>query len=375
MIHCWHAGAIELLQTGRLPADFWDWAYGAGFSFDRDEADEGDQPAFAGPRSNCGAKSGSDGLGADLAAPFVLRSADGLASAFTNYVRGYAGLLDYVWYQPGRMCVRELHPPPGEAELAGWIPSARFPSDHLSVVADLEWLPLPESPTPPAPLSAAAAAAAGASRDAAPPGDAAAPRCEQNGSGASPAEAAGGGGQCLQQGAAEGSKPGVPAHAGLDRVSVPPRGAVLPADERGAQLAAAALGAGEVVAVPTDTLYGLACCANSEQARPRGCSALLACLLATWVEECALLKLCLNCCFQYNKGFQREGSNALHALVDGVLWHIYRRGSGGSLCRVQGVKRIYAIKHRQAHLPLAVCVADVCDVERYAYLLMHRAKG
>ena len=31
----------------------------------------------------------------------------------------------------------------------------------------------------------------------------------------------------------------------------------------------------------------------------------------------------------------------------------------------QGMERIYEIKHRQAHVPLAICVADVEDVARY----------
>ena len=41
------AGAVQLLQTGRLPADHWDWAMGAGFSFTPEEdcSSEGeDQP-------------------------------------------------------------------------------------------------------------------------------------------------------------------------------------------------------------------------------------------------------------------------------------------------------------------------------------------
>ncbi len=32
---------------------------------------------------------------------------------------------------------------------------------------------------------------------------------------------------------------------------------------------------------------------------------------------------------------------------------------------MQGMERIYEIKHRQAHVPLAICVADVEDVARY----------
>ena len=36
------AGALELLQRGELPADFWDWECGAAFRFARDEgAEEG----------------------------------------------------------------------------------------------------------------------------------------------------------------------------------------------------------------------------------------------------------------------------------------------------------------------------------------------
>ena len=42
-------------------------------------------------------------------------------------------------------------------------------------------------------------------------------------------------------------------------------GAVLAAEESNAEAAAEALGRGDVVAVPTDTLYGLAACANNKQ--------------------------------------------------------------------------------------------------------------
>ena len=42
-------------------------------------------------------------------------------------------------------------------------------------------------------------------------------------------------------------------------------GAVLAAEESNAAAAAEALGRGDVVAVPTDTLYGLAACANNKQ--------------------------------------------------------------------------------------------------------------
>jgi mRNA deadenylase 3'-5' endonuclease subunit Ccr4 len=43
--------------------------------------------------------------GVDLRAPFRLSSADDLQYPFSNYVRGYSGLLDYVWYQPEHLQV------------------------------------------------------------------------------------------------------------------------------------------------------------------------------------------------------------------------------------------------------------------------------
>ena len=54
----------------------------------------------------------SDGLagekvyGVHLRAPYQLRSADDLQYPFSNYVRGYTGLLDYVWYEPDRLDVQ-----------------------------------------------------------------------------------------------------------------------------------------------------------------------------------------------------------------------------------------------------------------------------
>ena len=51
-------------------------------------------------------------------------------------VRGYVGLLDYVWYQPSRMVVKRQIPLPSREDVAAFLPSERFPSDHLSVSAD-----------------------------------------------------------------------------------------------------------------------------------------------------------------------------------------------------------------------------------------------
>ncbi len=71
--------------------------------------------------------------GIPLSIPYQLRSADDLQSPFTNYVRGYSGLLDYIWYEPQRMKVERAIPLPSLEEVKAFIPSERFPSDHLSV--------------------------------------------------------------------------------------------------------------------------------------------------------------------------------------------------------------------------------------------------
>ena len=121
--------------------------------------------------------------------------------------------------------VREV-PPPSLQELGGYLPSRRFPSDHLPVVFDLAFRNSSSSSggdgTSGQPGSLAAA---GASSD----------------------------------GTADGSAAGSAA---------PPPGAgnVLPAAMYNVGLAAEALQRDEVVALPTDTLYGLAACANSTAA-------------------------------------------------------------------------------------------------------------
>lgn len=152
-------GNLELLQQGQLPASHWDWQSGAAFRFWEGEgagaaADEGPeaeargQPAAAQPPAHAPA-AGSTGSewqehaspdgsrpsfwARPLELPHRLASADGLSNQATNYVRGYAGALDYVWYDPGELEVVRPIPLPGVEELQGWIPSERFPSDHLAV--------------------------------------------------------------------------------------------------------------------------------------------------------------------------------------------------------------------------------------------------
>jgi hypothetical protein len=145
--------------------------------------------------------------------PPITHSADDLETPYTNYTSGYKALLDYVWYDPQRLTVTAQLPQPSEQLLASFIPSPNFPSDHLAVVYDLAFKPQPSA--------AAAAAAAGGSATAA--------------------------------GSSGSSEP--VRHVTGDFT-------LLPASEDHVGDAVAALQAGQVIALPTDTLYGLAAAAG-----------------------------------------------------------------------------------------------------------------
>lgn len=210
--------------------------------------------------------------GVDVEVPFSLQSADGGRYECTNYVRGYSGLLDYVFFQPEHMSAREVLPLPSMAELAGWIPSQRFPLDHLSLVFDLEWLPSADAAASAqhSQTSERTAGSTAGSGVAAAGGVVEQP--QPSGSRHAEADATGVPGSSGSASALQASASGVDGHgmseqeaAQAAEVSARMRGSVFPADEGGAVVAADALRRGDVVAVPTDTLYGLAACANSEQ--------------------------------------------------------------------------------------------------------------
>ena len=54
-------------------------------------------PGGGGSRGRGGNGGGGFVAGLDLSIPVTLRSADELRTPFTNHVRGYQGLLDYIW--------------------------------------------------------------------------------------------------------------------------------------------------------------------------------------------------------------------------------------------------------------------------------------
>jgi tRNA threonylcarbamoyl adenosine modification protein (Sua5/YciO/YrdC/YwlC family) len=125
-------------------------------------------------------------------------------------------LLDYVWYDPTRLHVTKQLPVPAEQLLASFIPSPNFPSDHLAVVYDLAFKP----------------------------------SAKPQGSAAAAAEVPG------QQGF---SASGVQQHDSATFT-------LLPASEDHVTDAVAALNRGDVIALPTDTLYGLAAAAGNAAA-------------------------------------------------------------------------------------------------------------
>ncbi|XP_029007355.1 2',5'-phosphodiesterase 12 [Betta splendens] len=61
--------------------------------------------------------------------------------AYTNYVGGFHGCLDYIFIQPDRMQVEQMIPLPSHQEVTTYeaLPSVAHPSDHIALVCDLHW--------------------------------------------------------------------------------------------------------------------------------------------------------------------------------------------------------------------------------------------
>ena len=137
-------GVVKLLDSGKIEKDYWDWKFGVDFSWGnsaRGEEDGGfDSLSEATLKNDPKNKVAVSGV--DLDSPFDLSTADDMITEFTNYVQGYQGLLDYIWYQNNCIQVKNVAPCPGKEQLGGYLPSYQYPSDHLAVVADLEFVDL-----------------------------------------------------------------------------------------------------------------------------------------------------------------------------------------------------------------------------------------
>ncbi|XP_035518581.1 2',5'-phosphodiesterase 12 [Morone saxatilis] len=63
--------------------------------------------------------------------------------AYTNYVGGFHGCLDYIFIQPDSMQVEQMIPLPTHQEVTTYeaLPSVAHPSDHIALICDLRWDP------------------------------------------------------------------------------------------------------------------------------------------------------------------------------------------------------------------------------------------
>uniref|UniRef100_A0A803TA94 Phosphodiesterase 12 n=1 Tax=Anolis carolinensis TaxID=28377 RepID=A0A803TA94_ANOCA len=75
-----------------------------------------------------------------LTHPFRLKSACG-EPAYTNYVGGFHGCLDYIFIDADALEVEQVIPLPSHEEVTTHqaLPSVSHPSDHIALVCDLKW--------------------------------------------------------------------------------------------------------------------------------------------------------------------------------------------------------------------------------------------
>ncbi|RVE72565.1 hypothetical protein OJAV_G00039790 [Oryzias javanicus] len=109
------SGLFQLLSEGPVPEQHPDWS-------------------SSGPEESCCM---------ELTSPFLpLLSACG-QPAYTNYVGGFHGCLDYIFIQPESMKVEQVIPLPNHQEVTAYeaLPSLAHPSDHIALVCDLLWTP------------------------------------------------------------------------------------------------------------------------------------------------------------------------------------------------------------------------------------------
>ncbi|XP_047440007.1 2',5'-phosphodiesterase 12 [Mugil cephalus] len=109
------SGVFQLLMEAVVPQQHEDWS-------------------SSGPEESCSMEL--------LSAFPALLSACG-QPAYTNYVGGFHGCLDYIFIQPDSMQVEQVIPLPSHQEVTTYeaLPSVAHPSDHIALVCDLRWNP------------------------------------------------------------------------------------------------------------------------------------------------------------------------------------------------------------------------------------------
>ncbi|KPP59754.1 hypothetical protein Z043_122295 [Scleropages formosus] len=106
------SGVFQLITRGHIPEDHSDWA-------------------SEGPDELCPL---------EVTSPFQLASACG-EPAYTNYVGGFHGCLDYILVEPSALQVEQVIPMPSHQDITTYqaLPSVSHPSDHIALVCDLVW--------------------------------------------------------------------------------------------------------------------------------------------------------------------------------------------------------------------------------------------
>lgn len=125
--------AIELLQRGKVSAGHYEWNDSARFVSPKLKKGSAVQP------NDYEAHEAPSFTGADLENPFDLASADRLLTPFTNFVMGYIATLDYIFYDTTKFGLEFWVPTPSVEDVReynGTLPSVRYPSDHISIIAE-----------------------------------------------------------------------------------------------------------------------------------------------------------------------------------------------------------------------------------------------
>ncbi|XP_067094469.1 2',5'-phosphodiesterase 12 [Osmerus mordax] len=106
------SGLFQLFSQGAVPESHPDWG-------------------SSGPQEACPMEASN---------PFRLDSAYG-EPAYTNYVGGFHGCLDYIFIDPQALQVEQVIPLPSHQEVTTYqaLPSVSHPSDHIALVCDLKW--------------------------------------------------------------------------------------------------------------------------------------------------------------------------------------------------------------------------------------------
>ncbi|KAK9529595.1 hypothetical protein VZT92_013676 [Zoarces viviparus] len=110
-----NSGVFQLLSETAVPLQHADWS-------------------SSGPEESCGM---------ELLSTFPPLLSACSQPAYTNYVGGFHGCLDYIFIQPDSMQVEQVIPLPTHQEVTTYeaLPSVAHPSDHIALICDLRWNP------------------------------------------------------------------------------------------------------------------------------------------------------------------------------------------------------------------------------------------